>query len=145
MGRLVGFTWFHDIAQEIYKYHIPCGICLLHRGISLTSWKEMGFVLSFITTAEGTYPFIERDDFVVPTCFNMHVSCGNLFWLLREFFLWNFVVLNLGKQKGYNSFWWSDKNLVYVSAEASGSNKRHISFSWDLRVALSCCCSVSWS
>ena len=38
-------------------------------------------------------------------------------------------MLNQGKQKGYNSFSWSDKSLVYVSAGASGSNKRHISFS----------------
>ena len=30
-----------------------------HRGISLTISQEMGFVLNFITTIEGTYPFIE--------------------------------------------------------------------------------------
>ena len=37
---------------------------------------------------------------------------------------WDFSVLNQGKQKGYNSFRWSDKSSVYVSAEASGFNKR---------------------
>ena len=38
-------------------------------------------------------------------------------------------MLNLSKQKDYNSSRWSDITLVYVSAEASGSNKKHISFS----------------
>ena len=40
-----------------------------------------------------------------------------------------FFVLNQGKQKGYDSFLSSDKSLHYVSAKASGSNKRLISFS----------------
>ena len=57
-----------------------------------------------------------------------HVGCDNLFWVLRELFSWDFFVLNIGKQKGYNSFWWSDKSLVYASAEASGSSKRNISY-----------------
>ena len=35
-------------------------------------------------------------------------------------------MLNPGKQKGYNPLRWSDKILVYVSAEASGYNDRDI-------------------
>ena len=39
-----------------------------------------------------------------------HVGCGNLFWVLRDFFLWDFFVWNQGKQKGYtDSFWRTDK------------------------------------
>ena len=46
-----------------------------------------------------------------------------------------FFVLSQGKQKGYNSFWWSDKSLVYVSTEVSDSNKGQISFPRGLQVA----------
>ena len=53
---------------------------------------------------------------IINFCFNFGKEYGNLFWVLREFFSWDFFVLNQGKQKGYNSFWWSDKSPV-VSAE----------------------------
>ena len=43
-------------------------------------------------------------------------------------FLRDFFALNQCKQNGFNSFWWSDKSLVYLSAEAYGSNKRHFFF-----------------
>ena len=42
--------------------------------------------------------------------------------LLKGFFR----VESTGKQKSYNYFWCSDKNLVHVSAEASYINKRHV-------------------
>ena len=108
---------FHAIIFEYHQllFQFWKGVCLPSRNISDNLVRD-GFRPQFWTTTEGTYPFIERD-FVVLTC--RYVGCGNLFWVLREFFAWDFFVLNQGKQKG-------GKSLVYVSAEASGSNKRHI-------------------
>ena len=66
----------------------------------------MGFVLNFITNANGIYSFIEGD-FVVPTCFNTQVLATDkkLFFVLREFFVRDFFfVLNLSKQMDYYSF-----------------------------------------
>ena len=101
----------------------------------------MGFGPNCITTAEGTNPFIER--ILSNTYLFQDLNSGNLFWVLWEFFSRDPFVLYQAKHKGYNSFWWSDKSLVYYdSAEASGYNRRHISFSWDLRVDWSCCRSV---
>ena len=94
----------------------------------LSQFSKRWVSLNFTTTTERTYSFIDRD-FVVPTCFNtLFVATYSEFYEL-EYFLRDFFVLNLGKQKGCNSFCWSDKSLVYVSAEGSGSNKRQISFS----------------
>ena len=57
---------------------------------------------------------LQREGFCRTYLFQ-HVVCGNLFWgVTRVILLRAFFVLNLGKQKGCNSFWWSDKSLVYV-------------------------------
>ena len=42
---------------------------LIEEYLFQSSMREVGFVLNFTTTTEGTYSFNERD-FVVSTCFN---------------------------------------------------------------------------
>ena len=72
--------------------------------------EEYGFRPQFYYHNRG-HVFFHRGRFCRTYLFQ-HVGCGNL-----------------GKRKDYNYFSWSDKNLVYVSAEASGSRTSHISFS----------------
>ena len=62
----------------------------------------MGFVLNFITNAEGIYSFIEGD-FVVPTCFNTVLATEAVLRFARVLLKGFFFVYNLGKQKDYYS------------------------------------------
>ena len=66
-----------------------------HRGISLVTDE---FRPQFYYHYRGDISF-HRKGFR-RTYQLQHVGCGNLFWVLREFFSWDFFVLNQGKQRG---------------------------------------------
>ena len=66
-----------------------------HRGISLVRDE---FPPQFYYHYRGDISF-PREGFR-RTYLLQHVGCGNLFWVLREFFSWDFFVLNQGKQRG---------------------------------------------
>ena len=117
---------FHATIFESHQFLFQFwkGICLSSRNISDNLARD-GFRPQFYYQYRGDISFL-REGFCRTYLFQ-HVGCGNLFLVLREFFSWDFFVLNQGKQKGYNSFWWQ--------------HRQHISLKWRLWPAIFCYCS----
>ena len=108
-------------------------VSILERNMSLIEehlWQSSKrWVSSYYYHYRGYISFPIERVFGFSTCFNTWVVATDSEFNESSshgiFSCW----INVSRQNGYSYFKRSDKSLVYMSAEAFRSNKRHISFS----------------